>query len=268
MDTVECVLDCHAELAEGPVWDPEDGVLYWVNIKDHEIHRYDPATGQDRHWTTPTDVGSLALRSGGGMVVALRTGFFFFDPANAQFTPIAEPERDAPENRFNDGRTDRQGRFWAGSLHDPETAPTGSLYRLDTDLSCHKMVEGIYASNGLAFSPDSATAYFADSPRRTVWAWDFDQADGALRNRRVFIELRDGEGAPDGADKVLDADGLRLVAVASIGCSSCPSRSRPASHSAARAWTRSTSRRRNTACRRRSCAGSRSRVRSSPPTPA
>ena len=109
--TVECVLDCHAELAEGPVWDPEDGVLYWVNIKDHEIHRYDPATGRDRHWTTPTDVGSLALRRDGGMIVALRTGFFFFDPANAQFTPIAEPERDAPENRFNDGRTDRQGQI-------------------------------------------------------------------------------------------------------------------------------------------------------------
>jgi sugar lactone lactonase YvrE len=202
---VECVLDCHAELAEGPVWDSEDGVLYWVNIKDHEIHRYDPATGQDRHWTTPTDVGSIALRRDGGLIVALRTGFFFFDPASMRFTPIAEPERDAPENRFNDGRTDRQGRFWAGSLHDPETAPTGSLYRLDTDLSCHKMVEGIYASNGLAFSPDSATAYFADSPRRTVWAWDFDSADGALRNRRVFIELRDGEGAPDGA--AVDTDG-------------------------------------------------------------
>ena len=72
MGTVECVLDCHAELAEGPVWDPQDGVLYWVNIKDHEIHRYDPATGKDRHWTTPTDVGSLALRRDGGMIVALR----------------------------------------------------------------------------------------------------------------------------------------------------------------------------------------------------
>jgi L-arabinonolactonase len=203
--TVECVFDYHAELAEGPVWDPEEGVLYWVNIKDHEIHRYDPVAGQDEHWTTPADVGSLALRRDGGMIVALRTGFFFLDPATECFTPIAEPERDFPENRFNDGRTDRQGRFWAGSLHDPETAPTGSLYRLDTDLSCHKMVEGIYASNGLAFSPDSATAYFADSPRRTVWAWDFDPADGALRNRRVFIELRDGEGAPDGA--AVDADG-------------------------------------------------------------
>ena len=208
------------------------------------------------------------------MIVALRT-FFFFDPANARFTPIAEPERDAPENRFNDGRTDRQGRFWAGSLHDPETAPTGSLYRLDTDLSCHKMVEGIYASNGLAFSPDSATAYFADSPRRTVWAWDFDPADGALRNRRVFIELREGERrmAPrsirtediGSRSRRRHASSATTRGVASIACSSCPSRSRPASHSAARAWTRSTSRRRNTGCRPR-VGESRSQARSSPPT--
>jgi sugar lactone lactonase YvrE len=150
-------------------------------------------------------VGSVALRRDGGMIVALKTGFFFFDPPNARFTPIAEPEPDLPENRFNDGKTDRQGRFWAGSLHDPETAPTGSLYRLDPDLSCHKMVDGIYASNGLAFSPDSATAYYADSRRRIVWAWDFDQADGALLNRRVFVELRGNEGVPDGA--AVDADG-------------------------------------------------------------
>ena len=206
MGTVECVLDCRAELGEGPVWDPEDGVLYWVNIKDHEIHRFDPATGKDQQWKTPTDVGSLALRRNGGMIVALKTGFFFFDPPSGRYSSVAEPEGDLPDNRFNDGKTDRQGRFWAGSLHDPdETRPSGSLYRLDADLSCHKMVEGIYASNGLAFSADSATAYYADSRRRIVWAWDFDATDGALRNRRVFVELHGGEGVPDGA--AVDTDG-------------------------------------------------------------
>jgi len=205
MGTVECVLNCQAELAEGPVWDPENGVLYWVNIKAREIHRYDPATGKDRHWKTPADVGSLALRRGGGMVVALKTGFFFFDPPD-RFMPIIEPEPELPDNRFNDGKTDRQGRFWAGSLYDPdESKPSGSLYRLDTDRSCHKMVDGIYASNGLAFSPDSATAYYADSRRRIVWAWDFDPAAGDLRNRRVFIELKGSDGVPDGA--TVDTDG-------------------------------------------------------------
>ena len=206
MTTIECVLDCGAELGEGPVWDPEDRVLYWVNIKDHEIHCFDPATSKDRLWNTPTDVGSLGLRRDGGMIVALKTGFFFFDLQTGQFTAVAEPEANLADNRFNDGKTDRQGRFWAGSLYDPdETKPTGSLYRLDTDLTCHKMVEGIYASNGLAFSADSATAYYADSRRRIVWAWDFDADDGALRNRRVFIELRDREGGPDGA--AVDTDG-------------------------------------------------------------
>jgi len=205
MTAIECVLDCHAELGEGPVWDPEEQVLYWVNIKDHEIHRFDPATGKDSFWTAPTDVGSLGLRQKGGLIVALKTGFFFFDPPGT-FTAVAEPEPNLPRNRFNDGKTDRQGRFWAGSLDDPdETQPNGALYRLDTDLSCHRVVEGIYASNGLAFSPDSRTAYYADSKQRKVWAWDFGAADGTLRNRRVFIELKGDQGGPDGA--AVDDDG-------------------------------------------------------------
>jgi sugar lactone lactonase YvrE len=206
MGPIDPVLDCHADLAEGPVWDPHEGVLYWVNIKAHEIHRFDPATGKDTHWKTPADVGSIGLRQEGGMIVALKTGFFFFDPPTGKFTAIVEPEASQPDNRFNDGKTDRQGRFWAGTLYDPdETKATGCLYRLDTDFTCHKMVDGIFASNGLAFSPDSKTAYYADSKQRKVWAWDFDAVDGALSNRRVFIELRAGEGGPDGA--AVDDDG-------------------------------------------------------------
>jgi L-arabinonolactonase len=206
MPAVECVLDCRAELGEGPVWDPEAGVLYWVNIKDHEIHCFDPATGVDRLWKTPADVGSLALRRDGGLVAALKTGFFFFDPTSEVFTAVAEPEQDLPDNRFNDGKTDRQGRFWAGSLYDPdETKPTGGLFRLDPDRSCRKLVGGIHASNALAFSPDSRTMYYGDSWQRIVWVWDFDADDGAISNRRVFIALKDGEGTADGA--AVDFDG-------------------------------------------------------------
>lgn len=142
----------------------------------------------------------MGLRQSGGMVVALKTGFFFFDPPTEKFTAIVEPEPDLPDNRFNDGKTDRQGRFWAGTLYDPdELKATGGLYRLDTNLTCHKLVDGIFASNGLAFSPDSKTAYYADSKQRKVWTWDFDAVDGTLSNRRVFIELKTGEGGPDGA---------------------------------------------------------------------
>jgi L-arabinonolactonase len=204
--TIECVLESRAELAEGPVWDPAESVLYWVNIKAHEIHRFDPATGKDTYWRTPADVGSIGLRRNGGMVVALKTGFFFFDLPSGEFAAIAEPEPNLPDNRFNDGKTDRQGRFWAGTLYDPdESKATGGLFRLDTDLTCHKMVDGIFASNGLAFSPDSRTAYYADSKQGKVWAWDFDAVDGKLQNRRVFIELKVGEGSPDGA--AVDDDG-------------------------------------------------------------
>lgn len=206
MGSVEVVLDCRAELGEGPVWDPEERVLYWVNIKAHEIHRFDPATGIDTFWPTSADVGSLALRRHGGLVVALKTGFFFFDPPRGAFTPIAEPEPEFPDNRFNDGKTDRQGRFWAGSLYDPdETKPTGGLFRLDPDGSCHKIVDGIHASNALAFSPDSRIMYYGDSRQRIVWAWDFHAEDGAISNRRVFVALKAGEGTADGA--AVDEDG-------------------------------------------------------------
>jgi sugar lactone lactonase YvrE len=206
MAALECVLDCKVELGEGPVWDPAELVLYWVNIKAHEIHCFDPSTDKDRVWRAPADVGSLALRREGGLVVALRTGFFFFDPPSGEFTAVAEPEPGLPDNRFNDGKTDRQGRFWAGSLYDPdETKPTGGLFRLDPDRSCHKMVSDIFASNALAFSPDSKIMYYGDSRRRMVWAWDFDAHEGSIRNRRVFIQLKEGEGTADGA--AVDDDG-------------------------------------------------------------
>ena len=144
MATVECVLDARPSWPRGrsgtrgarPLLGqhqgPRDPSLRPGNRQGHGSGGRRPMSG------------SLALRGDGGMVVALKTGFFFFDPPD-NFTAIAEPEPDLPDNRFNDGKTDRQGRFWAGSLYDPdETKPTGGLFRLDADLSCHRMVDGIY----------------------------------------------------------------------------------------------------------------------------
>jgi L-arabinonolactonase len=124
------------------------------------------------------------------------------------FDPIVNPERDKPETRFNDGKTDRQGRFWSGTVFEAPPRPTeyiGGLYRLDADLSCHKMVEGIGSSNGLAFSPDSKTMYFADSQGSYVWAFDFDATTGNIDNRRVFVDFRSTGGCADGA--TVDAQG-------------------------------------------------------------
>ena len=174
------------------------------------MHRYDPRRDQDQQWPVAEDVGSLAVRAAGGLVLALRSGFHFFDPQTGRTTPAAEPEPERVENRFNDGKTDRQGRFWAGSMHDPETRPTGGLYRLDADLSCRRLIDGIVVSNALCWSPDGRTMYHADTPTRIVSAWDFDPASGDIANRRAFVRVPDSEGYPDGA--TVDADGFVWIA--------------------------------------------------------
>jgi sugar lactone lactonase YvrE len=143
-------------------------------------------------------------------VVALRSGFHAFDLDTGAAEPLAKPELDRPGNRFNDGKPDRRGRFWAGSMCDSDAAPTGALYRLNIDSSCRRMVDGIVISNALCWSPDGRTMYHADTARRIVWAWDSDPERGEIENRRVFATLSVDEGSPDGA--TVDADGFVWLA--------------------------------------------------------
>lgn len=201
---VEVALAANADLAEGPVWDDENDVLWWVDIFRGEVHRFDPSTGRDEKSVINGTVGSLALRRSGGLIVALRDGLYTYQPGGAPVA-LARPEQERHHNRFNDGRTDRHGRFWVGSLHLDETEPTGAFYRLDPDGACTRMADGIYAANGCAFSPDGRTGYHADSRQGVVWRFDCDPDTGALSNRRVFIELECRAGAPDGA--IVDNNG-------------------------------------------------------------
>jgi sugar lactone lactonase YvrE len=210
MAGVQCVLQTRSLLGEGALWDAEKDLLWWLDIKGRLLHCFDPGSGANRTWPTPDDIGSLAMRERGGLVVAMGRGFFFFDPKDGSFTLVVEPEGDQPENRFNDGKPDRQGRFWAGSLHDRETRATGGLYCLDRDLSWRKLISGITASNGLAFGRDSEVLYYADSAQKCVWAFDFDADAGELRNRRIFLQLGPAEGAPDGA--AIDSEGCYWLA--------------------------------------------------------
>lgn len=199
MNEVTCVVDIRARIGECPVWVPEEQALYWAEVYAPALHRFDPATGATRRWAMPEPIGSFAFRRGGGIVAALRSGFTFVDLATGAVEPVAAPEPDKPNNRLNDGRCDRRGRFWAGSMVEDMRTPGGTLYRLDPDRSCHPMIGGIAVSNGLAWSPDDRVMYHADSPTRTVWAWDYDSGTGAIANRRVFAEAKRGEGFPDGA---------------------------------------------------------------------
>ncbi|MFO1149935.1 MAG: SMP-30/gluconolactonase/LRE family protein [Alsobacter sp.] len=208
MTDIVPLLDIRAELGEGTLWDPLAQVLWWVDIWGKTIHRTDPLTRTNQSFATPSYVGAVGVREAGGLVVSLVDGFHFFDPASGTWTPIADPESDRPDTRFNDGKPDRQGRFWSGTVFEDPPRPTrhvGALYRLDPDLTCHRMVDGIGSSNGLAFSPDSRTMYFADSQGGYVWAWDFDPGTGDIDRRRVYIDFRDTGGCADGA--TVDAEG-------------------------------------------------------------
>ncbi len=210
------IIETDAILGESPVWSARDGGLYWIDIKAPAIHRFDPATRIDTAWPVAQEIGSIALRRGGGLVAGLRDGLALVGPDLTTVEWIADPEPDKPMNRFNDGKCDRQGRFWSGTMYDPpgppktyfEREPVGILYRLDGDHRCHAMAHDILVSNGLAWSPDGTVMYFTDSPRRAIWAYDFDTATGGLGERRIFAEIPDAPGRGTGDGATVDAEGF------------------------------------------------------------
>jgi L-arabinonolactonase len=205
-DSARCVVDCRNTLGEVPVWDVAEQALYWVDIEGCLLQRLDPATGAVQVWRFDERVCAFALRERGGLVLALASGFAFFDPASGALERLAAPEADQPHNRMNDGKCDRRGRFWAGTMDDRLTEATGALYRFDPDRQCHRMETGIGISNSLAWSPDNRVFYYADSLCRTIFAYDFDIDSGDITNRRVFTDCRDQPGVPDGS--TVDAEGF------------------------------------------------------------
>lgn len=207
MSDVELVYDSKNTLGEGPMWSVKEQALYWVDIPNHAFHRYDPATGAHEQYDVGQMIGTVVLRQSGGFVLALHEGLYFWDKASG-LQQIASPEPDLPDNRFNDGAVDRQGRLWAGTMGMNSPVPTGALYRLDTDHSLHKMENGIKTSNGIGWSPDNKIMYYCDTGPRTIWQYDFDAATGAIENRRPFtiVPEVEGEGAPDGL--TVDSEGF------------------------------------------------------------
>ena len=207
------------QLGEGPLWDPVDHVLYWVDIKGRAVRRLDSSSGAVESWPMPSDVGALALREGGGAVVALKDGFYAFDFASGACAPLAAGLVDAPGIRFNDGKVDRQGRFLAGTIVEDLGAPDAKLFRLNGDLSVEVLESGITCANGPCWSPDGATFYFADTPTRLISAYDYDREGGALANKRPFADTDTFDTAPDGA--TVDAEGYvwcAFVLSGRIGC--------------------------------------------------
>lgn len=205
---ITCVAPTRSAIGEGAVWDVGDQRLWWVDIPHGLIHRFDPESGANDTFDFGEPVGCIARREKGGLVIAAKSGFWFFDPETGAREHIGDPEAHLPESRFNDGGTDPQGRFWAGTMKDMGTPePCGAFYRLDTNLSVSKWKDGFWTTNGLAFSPEGSRMYLSDSnPKvRTIWACDYDSDTGTPGEPELFFDTRQVKGRPDGG--TVDADG-------------------------------------------------------------
>jgi sugar lactone lactonase YvrE len=208
----QCIQAANAIIGEGPSWDPVCNVLYWVDIKRSAVFRFEPALGQTGHWPMSRQTGCVFPTTVDSRVVfADADGVGFLDHSSGQITRIADPEPHLPGNRFNDGKVDRAGRLWVGTMDDQYQKPTGSLYRLDTDLSLHRIDSGLICSNGIGWSPDNRTMYFTDSMIRTIWSYEFDLDTGEVGERRIFARLADSDGVPDGL--TVDAEGFVWSAI-------------------------------------------------------
>ncbi len=204
-----CLWDVRCELGEGPIWDPRHGVVRFVDIEGRRIHCLDPATGERRSWDAPCRIGSIGLRGRGGLVAGTTQGFALIDPDVGTFDPIGHPEPDLADNRFNDGKVDPHGNFWAGTMDDTKRARSGVLYCLRPDATWRAIDLGYRITNGPAFSPDGATLYHTDTLDRTTYAFAL-AADGTLSDKRVFRVWNDVTGNPDGM--TTDAGGNLWIA--------------------------------------------------------
>ena len=201
---VGVALEARDELGEGPWWSVAEQALWRVDIQGRMVHRWSPDSGAARRWSLPSEVGCVVPAGAARAIVGLRSGLAALDLESGSLTPLADPEPLLPGNRFNDGKCDRRGRLFAGTMDDSEQKPAGSLYRLDLDGSLSRVVEGVTISNGLGWSPDDTTMYYTDSAARTIWAFDYDPETGEMSGRRDFA--RDNDCFPDGL--TVDAEGF------------------------------------------------------------
>jgi sugar lactone lactonase YvrE len=194
------------ELGEGPVWSVEEQSLYFVDIVGKAVHRWHPASDAGRTWPVRYEVGSLALcQSDHLAVLALEDGFSRLDLDSGNLTMLAQVEVDLPGNRFNDGKCDRMGRFWAGSMERTERRAEGALWVLGPNGAADRKMGGLICSNGLGWSPDGKTMYHTDSWSYKIMSYDFDEANATLSNPRVFAVDPVGRWTPDGL--AVDAEG-------------------------------------------------------------
>jgi L-arabinonolactonase len=205
IDTHRCII------GEGPVWDVAEQALYFIDILGKKVLRFDPATGSTRQWDVPDVIGSMALRVGGGAVVALATGVHTLDFDSGECAMLATSSDLNDMVQLADGKVDRRGRFIVGSSDRAMEKARGKLYVLDVDAILREVDNSLIISNGPCWSPDDTVLYHSDSIRKTVFAYDYDIDTGTAANRRAWASTEDLGGIPDGA--TIDTDGCMWMAI-------------------------------------------------------
>lgn len=202
--SIQPILDARSRLGEGPVWDAATQTLFWIDVYNHRVHQFDPATSQDRYFDTGEVVGALAPAGPDQLIIARRHSLAFLNPQTGDIQPLVQLEFPSPsDTRCNDGKCDPQGRFWIGTCSD--TPGAAALYRYDPDGRVQTMETNLTISNGLGWSPDGGTFYLTDSTPHKIYAYDFEPRSGTLSRRRVLVDLSAEAVEPDGL--TIDAQG-------------------------------------------------------------
>ena len=210
--SIQRVGGLRCKVGEGPVWDVKDQALYFVDLLERSVWRHEPAQEQFKRWLVSSFVGSMALRAGGGALVALQDGLYTLDFSNGTVAPFASLPCH-PETQCNDGKVDPRGRFLVGTTPRSisDMRPIGGLYSVDASGHARQLDEGFGITNGPCWSPDGRTFYFANSLAKTIYAYDYDLDTGNVSGRRMFADTAQYGGIPDGA--TCDADGRLWVAI-------------------------------------------------------
>ncbi len=200
----QSIVSLGATLGEGPVWVARDAALWFVDIKAHRLHRYDPVQDVARSWTAPGQVGWIMPTADGKFAVGLQSGVHRFDPASSRFDLLHAPEAHLPGNRQNDACVAPDGALWFGTMDDAEVDASGHFYRVDGDGWAESGLPAVSITNGPAFSPDGRILYHTDTLGKRIWRTDV-APDGSVGNTMLFARIEDDAGYPDGP--TVDAEG-------------------------------------------------------------
>ncbi len=212
---VEPVTEVCADLGEGAIWDYINKVLYWVDIYGKKLFVYEPVNRVNRVIKFNKEIGAVVPRKKGGVILAMKGCFVSYNLNTGKVKKLAIVEQNIPTNRFNDGKCDPAGRFWAGTMDFKASHNAGSLYYLDLDFSLRKIIRGITISNGITWNVDKKTMYYIDSPTYSVVSYDYNKETGNIKNKRVIIRINPLYGIPDGM--TIDKEGMLWIALFGSG---------------------------------------------------